>query len=108
MCPPGLHLSLGIFLRLFNLLEAACKKLDLRVHLNNVGAGPTYERYMEAFSEQRNIKEKAQQEEAQIMSLEQAALLLTLSITNPANNPKCSQLHVLIAQKKAQLIKLVS
>ena len=30
---PGLHLSLGIFLRLFNMLEDACHELDIKVAL---------------------------------------------------------------------------
>ncbi len=31
MCFPGLHLSLGIFDRLYTLLEEACQELDLQL-----------------------------------------------------------------------------
>ena len=31
MCPPGLHITLGIFYRLFSLLEDECHQLDLKV-----------------------------------------------------------------------------
>jgi hypothetical protein len=31
VCPPGLHITLGIFQRLFNLLEEECHMLDLQV-----------------------------------------------------------------------------
>lgn len=31
VCPPGLHLTLGIFYRLFSLMETACHRLDLEV-----------------------------------------------------------------------------
>ena len=30
VCPPGLHLSLGIFQRLFDLMEEECHLLDLK------------------------------------------------------------------------------
>ena len=31
MCLPGLHITLGVFLRLFTLLEDECAKLDLEM-----------------------------------------------------------------------------
>ncbi|XP_070573530.1 uncharacterized protein [Ptychodera flava] len=33
VCPPALHLSLGIFLKLFNLLESYCIPLDVQMYL---------------------------------------------------------------------------
>ena len=107
VCPPGLHLSLGIFLKLFNQLEVACKKLDMRAHLVGVGAGATYERYEEAYTEQNSLKEKVEQEKIIIRNLEQAGLLLTLTLPNPATNPVCSQMNTLVGQKKADLQRLV-
>ena len=94
VCPPGLHLSLGIFLRLFNLLETACKRLDIRVHLTGVGAGATYEHYVEAHTKQNSIKERVEQEEIQVKNLEQAGLLLSLKSSqqpNAAEQPHCPE-----------------
>lgn len=41
MCIPGLHLSLGIFNRLWTLLEAACQELDFKIALENASSGST-------------------------------------------------------------------
>ncbi|KAL5494514.1 hypothetical protein EMCRGX_G015864 [Ephydatia muelleri] len=34
VCPPGLHITLGIFTKMFNLLEAVCCNLDLELALH--------------------------------------------------------------------------
>lgn len=39
MCTPGLHLSLGIFNRLWTLLEDACKSIDFKCAVEGSGAG---------------------------------------------------------------------
>ena len=39
MCEAGLHISLGIGLRLFNLLEKECQELDYKLILHNLGQG---------------------------------------------------------------------
>ena len=31
ICPPGLHISLGLFLKHFNSLEVACSELDVKI-----------------------------------------------------------------------------
>ena len=41
MCIPGLHISLGIFNRLYSLLENACHELDLLQAEKDTGAGDT-------------------------------------------------------------------
>ena len=40
VCIPGLHISLGIFNRLYSLLENACHELDL-LQAEDTGAGDT-------------------------------------------------------------------
>ena len=39
VCIPGLHLSLGIFNRLWTLLEKRCKELDFSLAVENASAG---------------------------------------------------------------------
>ena len=39
MCEAGLHISLGIGLRLFHLLEKECQELDYKLILHNLGQG---------------------------------------------------------------------
>ena len=76
----------------------------MRAHLVGVGAGATYERYEEAYTEQNSLKEKVEQEKIIIRNLEQAGLLLTLTLPNPATDPVCSQM---VGQKNADLQRLV-
>ena len=44
VCPPGLHITLGIFYRLFVLLEEVAHELDLRCAVQHGQAGSTYEK----------------------------------------------------------------
>jgi len=55
VCPPGLHISLGIFQRLFDLLEAECHNLDLQYaeHYNMAGDPTSFAEYA------RNVQQLA-------------------------------------------------
>ena len=59
--PPGLHITLGIFYRLFSLLEDACHKLDLKVLYEDSAeyGGWTFTQCARAFGEQTALREKA-------------------------------------------------
>lgn len=48
VCPPGLHITLGIFLRLFVLLEEDCHTLDLSMSVQGADTGPSYDKYASA------------------------------------------------------------
>ncbi len=39
MCPPGLHITLGIFYRIFSLLEEECHLLDLAIVEDSIDEG---------------------------------------------------------------------
>ena len=61
VCLPGLHITLGIFDRLFSLLEDCCHELDLSVALevNAIAAGGhTYSQYVSALKEVKTLKEE--------------------------------------------------
>ena len=58
MCRPGLHITLGIFYRLFCLLEDECHKLDLRIaEEDSIDEGGTsYGHYVRASEKLKKIK----------------------------------------------------
>ena len=60
----GLHISLSIFVRLFNLFEATCSLLDLHAVLRGAVEGASYERYVEALTEQCTLKEELQRQKS--------------------------------------------
>ena len=66
VCPPGLQITLGIFLWLFVLLEDACHHLDLTAELN----GSERRRSFECFSTTRESRRmKSTQYEANLLYL---------------------------------------
>ena len=62
VCLPGLHISQGIFLKLFTLLEDECHKLDLKMASNvssSTGMSATaYAVYSDALKELSEVKEE--------------------------------------------------
>ena len=62
MCLPGSHISQGIFLKLFNLLEDECHELDLKMASNlssPMGMSATaYKEYSDALKELSKFKEE--------------------------------------------------
>ncbi len=42
VCPPGLHITLGIFYRLFQLMEDDCHELDVEEEDSREKGGPSY------------------------------------------------------------------
>lgn len=86
MCFPGLHLSLGIFDRLWTLLEEACTELDLYLAesaSHDWGAADTFDRYASALNHLSELKEKRFTQEQQSSMLSQLATYLSLT---PSNN----------------------
>ena len=68
MCPPRLHITLGIFYRLYTLLEEACHKLDLKAQFQGSQAGASYHRYISALRQQRALKEDEERLVIQVKS----------------------------------------
>ena len=85
VCIPGLHISLGIFHKLFNLLEDACHKLDVRVAVSDltgealVLASEKYKTFAKAILEIRKKQEEALMHEQAATTMEQLVTWLCLS-----------------------------
>ncbi len=57
--PPGLHITLGIFYRLFSLLESECHLLDLKVREEDSTdeGGASYGYHLRAFQKCKELKQ---------------------------------------------------
>lgn len=82
VCIPGLHLSLGIFLRLWNLLEESCNELDLRVAL--APTGQDVSDTLSAKLEKRFLmKAKLEEKRQYTLMLEQMVTYFSLTLPTP-------------------------
>lgn len=106
MCPPGLHITLGIFLRLFILLENDCHQLDLSMQVQGVDSGPSYGKYASALEEQTKFKDEQHTQRSGLQVLEQ--LLTHVLTVLSATSPIISELVTEIQQTKQRLQRYVS
>ena len=108
VCPPGLHITLGIFYRLFTLFEEACHELDLTAHVSADVAGATYGRYASALRQQSELKEEEGRVELQASGMEQLVTSLGIALPNAESQPAYQQLCSELGARKARLQKVVS
>lgn len=88
MCIPGLHISLGIFNRLWDLLEGACTKLDLELAKENDGMdGNTFEQYSQALHKAAVLREQLKVEQQHSVVLGNLTTYMMLNLPNPASDP---------------------
>lgn len=88
MCQPGLHISLGVYDRLWELLESACTELDLLLaeHASTEGrTGDSFGTYVDALRKRDELKSSLAMEEQKANLLEQ--LLTYFSLTLQAATP---------------------
>ena len=80
--PPGLHISLGIFFRLFTLLEDECHALDVAHSLGLQGstAGSTFITFTTALQRQCTLRDNIDRLSSQIQALEQLLTLVTVTL----------------------------
>lgn len=109
VCPPGLHISLGIFLRLFVLLEADCHKLDMTMRIQGGSGGPSFDRYSSALEEQTELKDKQKSLKDGLLLLQQL-LTHTLSTAgvSSATNPLILEIVSEIQKTQRKLQDIVS
>ncbi len=83
---PGLHISLGIFYRLFSLLEDACHQLDFKVaqsRTSDPSDQSSFQEYARCLHELRELEEEKSRVEEEASILEQASTYLTITISLP-------------------------
>lgn len=110
MCPPALHITLGIFFRLFTLFENACHELDVKCHLQGVG-GRGYEDYVNKHRRDVELSEKIDKMTAEIRMLDQLITIFTITSSvsnNPSHIARLTQLQSLMSEKKKAIMDMVS
>ena len=90
VCIPGLHISLGIFNRFYNLLENACHELDLLQAETDTGAesqaGTSFGRYSAALRKLTELQHLHDTTEEACKNGEQLLLYLTLHLPDAAKD----------------------
>ncbi len=103
MCFPGLHLSLGIFDRLYTLLEEACQELDLqlagRERVADLG-GDSFQVYATQLKRLSQLREQHTTEVQKAAILRQQVTSLSLTVPAPEKNRTVQE-----ARKEAHLAK---
>lgn len=107
MCLPGLHITLGVFLRLFTLLEDECHKLDLEIASGtNVQSGdrPSFVDYSLAVQMERALLDEQTAEEKQVKWLHQ-----TISrSSDPSTDPQIASVAKYLDERKNRISDIVS
>ena len=108
---PGLHLSLGIFNRLYELLETACQKLDLELaskdEATGVG-GPSFQSYSIIYKQLVELKEKQKATIAGRDILSQLLVYLIVRVPVPQGNHTIQNLQQQLSLLQQQVSTMVS
>ncbi len=110
VCLPGLHITLGVYLRLFTLLEDDCHKLDMEMaELTSPQSGdrPSYTNYTKVIQTERDLLDELDCMKGQLKWLEQTLTLTTLNSSNPSTDPQVHTLVTLIKEKKKRICDIV-
>ena len=112
VCLPGLHITLGFFLRLFTLLEDECHKLDLELAalkspLESDWA--SYTSYTSMVHQERVLLDKTDTLKTELRYLNQTLSYLVLhTTTSTIASPAITAVANVMKGRKAQLADLVS
>ena len=82
---------LGIFYRLFTLLDDACHQLDLSASLQGSECGPSYQRYSAPLGKLTNFKDELSRLENELTVLEQIVTFLAATLPIMLPVPTISQ-----------------
>ena len=81
VCPPGLHITLGIFTKLYGLLEDECHALDLELALlSRKDAHSSFDTYSQELQMLRLLQSELKQAEEAYAVLQQMTTYETLVI----------------------------
>ena len=110
VCPPSLHISLGIFHRLFTLLEQECHDLDLLlakredVHLQ---PGTEFENYYTIRKQIRSLEQQVTSHHQQAIALDQVASLFALTLKQPEQKPQLQSVRQEAIRCRKRITELV-
>ena len=108
VCSPGLHISLRIFDRLYNLLAIACDELNCLVAEVNAGEGTSFSQYQEAYLWRSEILRKIEYYEGVITTGNQMTTHVLLHMPNiDPDHPVVQQCRETMADYIVQVKRLV-
>ena len=108
---PGLHLLLGIFNRLFNLLEAACQTLDIQLAAMDSATGmggTSFQQYAAVLKQLLQLKEQHTAQTARRNFQSQLLSFLHVRVPSPQQSQTVQHVQQEIAQPQQQLSVLVN
>ncbi|KAL5516708.1 hypothetical protein EMCRGX_G002113 [Ephydatia muelleri] len=105
VCPPGLHITLGIFTKLYGLLEDECHALDLElVLLSSEEAHSSFDTYSQELQMLHSLQSELKQAEEAYAVLQQMTTYVSLVIGE--KDPVTADFFVQCEEKKKYLGKL--
>eukprot|EP00731_Ephydatia_muelleri_P032533 Em0024g77a len=105
VCPPGLHITLGIFTKLYGLLEDECHALDLELALLSYEeAHSSFDTYSQELQMLRSLQSELKQAEEAYAVLQQMTTYVSLVIGE--KDPVTADFFVQCEEKKKYLGKL--
>lgn len=107
----AVHITLGIFQRLFELLEMDCHTLDLKLSLSSgqlSHSSTSLQRYMEAKQKVTALQEEIKMREGQLLGMVQLSTYITLALSTCATDQRLTFLKEKADELKQKIISLVS
>ena len=105
---PSLHITLGVFQRLFELLELDCHKQLAHSSEAVSSCTASYQRYLDAKHKAMSVQEKIKQHENQLKNTEQLATCLALIMNTTATDSRLAVVHSRAAELREKITSLVS
>ena len=111
VCLPGLHITLGVFFRLFTLLEDECHNLDLQMAASSStqeGDRPGFVAFTEVIKKERALLDEKALVENELKWLGQILSHLVINSAIPSTDPQVVGINKLAAERKKRWHELVS
>ncbi len=100
-------MSLGIFYRLFTLLEGECQRLDLEMAARKSGegiGGASFQRHIAALKKLSALREEQEVEQQQASLVTQMATYLSLTVPGAQQHPSVQRLRQEASAAKRNLL----
>lgn len=110
-CLPGLHITLGVFFRLFTLMEDECHKLDIEMAVlttEQPGDRQAYIDHSSIVRKERTLLDEKSSVEGEVTWLSQTITLLSLTSNNPSTDPQIALVSNILTRKKERIDEIVS
>ena len=108
---PALHIALGVFYRLFELLELDCHNLDLCLAQGTETVSdstPAFQAFMEAKREAKALSEEIAHKKDQLKTTEELGSYLTIVLQTTITDSRLSTVFNMASDLRTKITNLVS